>query len=132
MWLTTTIPDADECYAAIVNSLRNVPGLDTKGKSVGTGAEAAVGRPKFIQQFMMGEMRRECVSIFNLSSHENLRMTIGYVVMRLRKSLLPFPVNRCLKSNAISRSRPTLCFLELWACAISYSLLVPFKPHAYI
>ncbi|KIM41807.1 hypothetical protein M413DRAFT_445024 [Hebeloma cylindrosporum] len=51
--------DADECYAAIVNSMRNVPGLDVKGKSVGTGAEAAVGRPKFIEQYMMGEMRRE-------------------------------------------------------------------------
>jgi ubiquitin carboxyl-terminal hydrolase 14 len=51
--------DAEECYAAIVNSLRNVPGLDGNGKSVGTGAEAAIGRPRFVQQFMMGEMRRE-------------------------------------------------------------------------
>ncbi|KAF8968863.1 hypothetical protein BDZ97DRAFT_1798491 [Flammula alnicola] len=51
--------DAEECYAAIVNSLRNVPGLDASGKSVGTGAEAVVGRAKFVEQYMMGQMRRE-------------------------------------------------------------------------
>ncbi|KAF5329651.1 hypothetical protein D9619_008920 [Psilocybe cf. subviscida] len=51
--------DADECYGTIVNSLRNVPGLDASGNTVSTGAEAAVGRARFVEQFMMGEMRRE-------------------------------------------------------------------------
>ncbi|KAF8900164.1 hypothetical protein CPB84DRAFT_1779499 [Gymnopilus junonius] len=51
--------DAEECYSAIINSLRNVPGLDTSGRSVATGAEAVAGRPRFIQQFLMGEVRRE-------------------------------------------------------------------------
>ncbi|KAF4612078.1 hypothetical protein D9613_003868 [Agrocybe pediades] len=51
--------DAEECYAAIINSLRNVPGLDENGRSLGTGAEAVAGRPRFVQQYLMGEMRRE-------------------------------------------------------------------------
>ncbi|KDR78333.1 hypothetical protein GALMADRAFT_64881 [Galerina marginata CBS 339.88] len=51
--------NAEECYGAIINSLRNVPGLDANGSSVSTGAEAAIGRAKFVEQFMMGEMRRE-------------------------------------------------------------------------
>ncbi|KAF8154183.1 hypothetical protein B0H34DRAFT_677029 [Crassisporium funariophilum] len=66
--------DAEECFAAVVNTLRNVPGLDKEGGSVGTGAQAEVamggeggmggaggrgrGRGKFVEQFMMGEMRR--------------------------------------------------------------------------
>ncbi|KAF9562882.1 ubiquitin carboxyl-terminal hydrolase 6 [Agrocybe pediades] len=51
--------DAEECYAAIINSLRNVPGLDENRRSLGTGAEAVAGRPRFVQQYLMGEMRRE-------------------------------------------------------------------------
>ncbi|KAF9054153.1 hypothetical protein BJ165DRAFT_1338096 [Panaeolus papilionaceus] len=48
--------DAEECYGAIVNTLRNVPGLDESGKSVATGAEASGKR--FVEQYMMGEMKR--------------------------------------------------------------------------
>ncbi|PPQ95123.1 hypothetical protein CVT25_011666 [Psilocybe cyanescens] len=51
--------DAEECYGAIVNSLRNVPGLDENGKTTATGAEAALGQSRFVQQYFMGEMRRE-------------------------------------------------------------------------
>ncbi|KAF9481605.1 ubiquitin carboxyl-terminal hydrolase 6 [Pholiota conissans] len=51
--------DAEECYGAIVNTLRNVPGLDASGKSVSTGAEASIGSKHFVEQYMMGEMRRE-------------------------------------------------------------------------
>ena len=51
--------DAEECYACILNTLRNVPGLDASGSSLGTGAEAQIGGKKFVDQFLMGEMRRE-------------------------------------------------------------------------
>ena len=51
--------DAEECYACILNTLRNVPGLDASGSSSGTGAEAQIGGKKFVDQFLMGEMRRE-------------------------------------------------------------------------
>ena len=59
--LQPTFPplDAEECYACILNSLRNVPGLDASGSSLGTGAEAQIGGKKFVDQFLMGEMRRE-------------------------------------------------------------------------
>ena len=51
--------DAEECYACILNTLRNIPGLDASGSSLGTGAEAQIGSKKFVDQFLMGEMRRE-------------------------------------------------------------------------
>ena len=51
--------DAEECYACILNTLRNVPGLDASGLSLSTGAEAQIGGRKFVDQFLMGEMRRE-------------------------------------------------------------------------
>jgi hypothetical protein len=51
--------DAEECYACILNTLRNVPGLDASGSSSGTGAEAQIGGKKFVDQYLMGEMRRE-------------------------------------------------------------------------
>ena len=51
--------DAEECYACILNTLRNVPGLDASGSSLGMGAEAQIGDKKFVDQFLMGEMRRE-------------------------------------------------------------------------
>jgi ubiquitin carboxyl-terminal hydrolase 14 len=51
--------DAEECYACILNTLRNVPGLDASGSSLGTGAEAQIGGKKFVDQFLMGEIRRE-------------------------------------------------------------------------
>jgi ubiquitin carboxyl-terminal hydrolase 14 len=53
------IVDAEECYSAIVNSLRNVPGLDQNGRSVSTSAQAATGQKRFIEQYMMGVIRRE-------------------------------------------------------------------------
>ncbi|KAH6912061.1 ubiquitin carboxyl-terminal hydrolase 6 [Coprinopsis sp. MPI-PUGE-AT-0042] len=51
--------DAEECYAAIVNSLRNVPGLSADGKSAGSGAQASTGARRFVEQYMLGIMRRE-------------------------------------------------------------------------
>ncbi len=41
--------DAEECYGTIVNSLRNIPGLDASGNSVGTGAEASVDPGKICE-----------------------------------------------------------------------------------
>ncbi|KAF6749758.1 ubiquitin carboxyl-terminal hydrolase 6 [Ephemerocybe angulata] len=51
--------DAEECYSAIVNSLRNVPGLNSEGKIVSTSAQASLGEGRFVDQYMMGVMRRE-------------------------------------------------------------------------
>ncbi|KAF9528754.1 hypothetical protein CPB83DRAFT_813265 [Crepidotus variabilis] len=87
--------DAEECYNAIINTLRNVPGLESSAsasssasgsgpstisssisrsaiatssttargpaalRSVATGAEAAIGQKRFVEQWLMGEMRRE-------------------------------------------------------------------------
>ncbi|EDR09383.1 uncharacterized protein LACBIDRAFT_190082 [Laccaria bicolor S238N-H82] len=45
--------DAEECYQAIINTLRNVPGLDASGSSV------AAHERKLVDQYLMGEMRRE-------------------------------------------------------------------------
>ncbi|KIK09583.1 hypothetical protein K443DRAFT_671480 [Laccaria amethystina LaAM-08-1] len=56
--------DAEECFQAIINTLRNVPGLDASGSSIaahaGTGAaQSAIGERKLVDQYLMGEMRRE-------------------------------------------------------------------------
>uniref|UniRef100_A0A8H8CF76 Ubiquitin carboxyl-terminal hydrolase n=1 Tax=Psilocybe cubensis TaxID=181762 RepID=A0A8H8CF76_PSICU len=51
--------DAEECYGAIVHSLRNLPGLNAQGKTTATGAEASVNRSKFVEQYFMGKLRRE-------------------------------------------------------------------------
>ena len=56
--------DAEECYQAIINTLRNVPGLDPSGSSIaahaGTGAaQSTIGERKLVDQYLMGEMRRE-------------------------------------------------------------------------
>lgn len=56
--------DAEECYQAIINTLRNVPGLDASGSSVaahgGTAAaQSSIGERKLVDQYLMGEMRRE-------------------------------------------------------------------------
>ena len=51
--------DAEECFACIINALRNIPGLDASGSSLATGAEAHIGDKKFVDQYLMGEMRRE-------------------------------------------------------------------------
>ncbi|KAG6377843.1 hypothetical protein JVT61DRAFT_14624 [Boletus reticuloceps] len=43
--------DAEECWTQIVNALKDVPGIDPLG--------ASVSGKKFVDQFMVGEMRRE-------------------------------------------------------------------------
>jgi ubiquitin carboxyl-terminal hydrolase 14 len=53
--------DAEECWTAITNALKDVPGLEGKeseGASNQVQAEGA-GRKKFVEQFLMAEMRRE-------------------------------------------------------------------------
>ncbi|GLB44135.1 putative peptidase C19 family protein [Lyophyllum shimeji] len=48
--------DAEECLGVIINTLRNVPGVP----SGATPSEpSAVSTKKFVEQFLMGEMRRE-------------------------------------------------------------------------
>ncbi|XP_006455692.1 hypothetical protein AGABI2DRAFT_195095 [Agaricus bisporus var. bisporus H97] len=51
--------DAEECLSFIVQTLRNVPGLTNEGTSLATSAQADVGSKKFVEQYLMGEMRRE-------------------------------------------------------------------------
>lgn len=53
--------DAEECYSFIIQTLRNVPGLTPEGTSLATSAQADVGSRRFIEQYLMGEMRREYV-----------------------------------------------------------------------
>lgn len=56
--------DAEECYSQIISTLRNVPGL-TAGPDDTLVAGGAAGDPtatpgkKFVEQYLMGEMRRE-------------------------------------------------------------------------
>lgn len=103
--------DAEECYSAIVNSLRNVPGLDSAGKSVATGAEAVIGQKHFIEQYMMGEMQREWVDILLPFTLYTLYFFPDYVATRHQMSLLPFQLKRSSRSSAISISLPTSCRL---------------------
>ncbi|EKM76662.1 hypothetical protein AGABI1DRAFT_44583 [Agaricus bisporus var. burnettii JB137-S8] len=51
--------DAEECLSFIVQTLRNVPGLTNEGTSLATSAQADIGSKKFVEQYLMGEMRRE-------------------------------------------------------------------------
>ncbi|EFI26871.1 ubiquitin carboxyl-terminal hydrolase 6 [Coprinopsis cinerea okayama7 len=51
--------DAEECYAAIVNSLRNVPGLTEDGVVASTSAQATTGSRRFVEQYLLGVMTRE-------------------------------------------------------------------------
>ncbi|KAG6911096.1 hypothetical protein DXG01_004611 [Tephrocybe rancida] len=51
--------DAEECFGQIINTLRNVPGLNADGSSSGSSAIASTGTKKFVEQYLMGEMRRE-------------------------------------------------------------------------
>lgn len=44
--------DAEECYGQVLNSLRNVPGIGPNGPG-------NVDGKKFVDQYLMGEMRRE-------------------------------------------------------------------------
>ncbi|KAH7882689.1 hypothetical protein F5I97DRAFT_301459 [Phlebopus sp. FC_14] len=43
--------DAEECWTQMTNALKEVPGIDPSGSSI--------QNKKFVDQFMMGEMRRE-------------------------------------------------------------------------
>lgn len=55
--------DAEECYSFIIQTLRNVPGLSGEGTTLATSAQAAVGSQSFVEQYMMGKMRRELTCI---------------------------------------------------------------------
>lgn len=108
--------DAEECYGTIVNSLRNIPGLDASGNSVSTGAEASVDRGKFVKQFMMGEMVRESVTL-DLGRRRqpqfiDILYDIGCLATKLQTNPRPFLPNKSSRSNVTSPSTPILCFLE--------------------
>ncbi|KAF9450746.1 cysteine proteinase [Macrolepiota fuliginosa MF-IS2] len=51
--------DAEECFSFIIQTLRNVPGLSPEGTSLATSAQADVGTKRFVEQYLVGEMRRE-------------------------------------------------------------------------
>ncbi|KAG6857024.1 hypothetical protein H0H87_010697 [Tephrocybe sp. NHM501043] len=51
--------DAEECFGQIIHTLRNVPGLNADGTSSGSSAVATSETKKFVEQYLMGEMRRE-------------------------------------------------------------------------
>ena len=51
--------DAEECFGQIVTTLRNVPGLSTQASVVPESEVAATHPKKFVEQYLMGEMRRE-------------------------------------------------------------------------
>jgi ubiquitin carboxyl-terminal hydrolase 14 len=53
-----TLSDAEEYYGAIVNSIRELPGLPESSSS--PESESSASR-KFVEQYMMGQMQRECV-----------------------------------------------------------------------
>jgi ubiquitin carboxyl-terminal hydrolase 14 len=49
--------DAEECYSTLLNTLRNIPGLDGTGNvapDVGGSSQK-----RFVDQYLMGEMHRE-------------------------------------------------------------------------
>ena len=51
--------DAEECFGQIITTLRNIPGLSPQAATP-VDSELAATRPKkFIEQYLMGEMRRE-------------------------------------------------------------------------
>jgi len=55
--------DAEECWTQLANGLKEVPGIDASGNTV-------TGGRRFVDQFMMAEMRREYVSeFFFLAGH---------------------------------------------------------------
>lgn len=51
--LIVVCADAEECWVQMTNALKDVPGLP--GPSGSSGASSK----KFVEQFLMGEMRRE-------------------------------------------------------------------------
>ena len=46
-----SISDAEECWTQTINALKDIPGIDSSG--------ASVAGKKFVDQFLVGEMRRE-------------------------------------------------------------------------
>lgn len=46
-----SVPDAEECWTQMINALKDVPGIDPLGESVAS--------KRIVDQFMVGEMRRE-------------------------------------------------------------------------
>ncbi|KAF5376058.1 hypothetical protein D9615_007696 [Tricholomella constricta] len=51
--------DAEECFGQIINTLRNVPGLSADSSSLSPSEQASTNPKKFVEQYLMGEMRRE-------------------------------------------------------------------------
>ncbi|KAF5372026.1 hypothetical protein D9615_008092 [Tricholomella constricta] len=51
--------DAEECFGQIINTLRNVPGLSAGSSSLSPSEQASTNPKKFVEQYLMGEMRRE-------------------------------------------------------------------------
>jgi hypothetical protein len=44
--------DAEECWTQMANALKEVPGIDASGNTIAGGR-------RFVDQFMMAEIRRE-------------------------------------------------------------------------
>lgn len=55
--------DAEECFGQIIHTLRNVPGLPNSPTSSSSptveSAAGATETKKFVEQYLMGQMRRE-------------------------------------------------------------------------
>ncbi|KAH7928034.1 cysteine proteinase [Leucogyrophana mollusca] len=68
--------DAEECWSQITNSLKEVPGLDASGSSLSS--------KKFVDQFMMGEMRREYVFLFSPAAAQNWLFANIILPLRLK------------------------------------------------
>ena len=56
----TEVPDAEECWTQIINSLSVLPGVVVPG---------APSQKKFVEQFMTGEMTTESVSLILIWSY---------------------------------------------------------------
>ncbi|KXN85247.1 Ubiquitin carboxyl-terminal hydrolase 6 [Leucoagaricus sp. SymC.cos] len=91
--------DAEECYSFIIQTLRNVPGLSAEGTSLATSAQAEVGNKRFVEQYFMGEMRRELTcdeapeepaSVTTEQVHKvecNINITTNYMLSGIMNSL---------------------------------------------
>lgn len=79
--------DAEECWVQILNALKTLEGAKSSG--------ANEGRNKFIEQYMMGEMRREYV--------------VPFVLLILNRLLmLFFPINHRLKCDEAPEEEPSI------------------------
>ena len=50
--------DAEECFGQMIHTLRNVPGIPGPSSAAVESAGAAQTK-KFLEQYLMGQMRRE-------------------------------------------------------------------------